>query len=372
MTATPIRFDPSVEHPASDEREAIQGLNDTFKTILDTTSQDYGHAVRGVHAKGHGIVKGTLTVAAGLSPELAQGLFAQPGSYEAILRISTAPGDILDDSVSSPRGIGLKILGVEGNRLPGSEGDTVQDFLMVNGPAFGAKTPADFLKNLKLLAATTDKAEGLKKAWSATLRTIEGAIEALGGSSVLLNTLGGAPETHPLGNTYYSQTAFRYGDYVAKFSLKPVSGGLTERTGDKVNTHDRPDALREVVNEVMIEQGGIWELQVQLCTDLEKMPVEDPTVAWDEQASPFRTVATLEVAPQFAWERGASEQVEDRLSFSPWHGLAAHQPLGAINGARKDTYDFSAGYRGDFNKCPMHQPRTLADVSAAPLQPAEV
>jgi hypothetical protein len=280
------------------------------------------------------------------------------------MRLSTAPGDILDDAVNSSRGIALKLFGVTGERLPGADDDD-QDFIMVNGPVFGAATLVEFLKGLRLLAATTDKAEGLKKAWSATLRALEGALEAVGGKSMLLKQFGGAPEVHPLGETYYSQTAFRYGEYVAKFSLLPVSPGLTERTGDKVNVHGRPDALREDIGEVIVEQGGVWQLRVQLCTDLDKMPIEDPTVVWDEKLSPFRPVATLEVLPQLAWELGRSEHEEDALSFSVWHGLAAHRPLGAINRARREVYEFSAGYRSDFNGCPMHQVHELADLVGA-------
>lgn len=361
--ASPISFDPSVEQSQPDEAQTVQDLEATLKTILDTTTKDYGRAVRSVHAKGHGLLRGKLTVLSGLSPELAQGLFAQAGDYEAILRISTAPGDILEDAVSAPRGIGLKILGVSGERLPGSD-DGDQDFLMVNGPVFGAPTPAAFLKNLKLLAATTDKAEGLKKAWSATLRVLEGAIEAVGGSSVLLSQLGGAPEVHPLGEIFFSQTAYRYGAYIAKFSLAPISAGLTEVTGTKVNVNDRPDALREDVRETIVEQGGVWELRVQLCRDLKKMPVEDPTQPWAEEDSPFLPVAMLRVEPQDTWEHGRSDREEDALSFSPWHGLAAHQPLGAVNRARRDTYEFSASYRSRTNGCPMHQIKRLEDLDA--------
>jgi hypothetical protein len=163
------------------------------------------------------------------------------------------------------------------------------------------------------------------------------------------------PEVHPLGETYFAQTAFRYGDYIAKVSLVPVSPGLTERTGDRVNVHGRQDALREDITKVLIEQGGTWKFRVQLCTDLKAMPVEDPTVVWDEKQSPFMTVATLTVDPQITWTHGRSEAQEDRLSFSPWHGLAAHRPLGAVNRARRTLYDFSADYRGRVNGCPVHR-----------------
>lgn len=358
----PVRYSPSVEQPQPDEAETVAGLKEQFQKILDTTSEDYQHAVRSVHAKGHGLARGTFTVADNLPPELAQGLFATPGRHEAILRFSTNAGDILDDSIRLPRGVALKVLGVEGARLPGSEGDTTQDFVMVNAPAFAAPDAKKFLGNLKLLAGTTDKAEGAKKLLSAVLRSFEAAIEAVGGKSALLNSLGGAKPVHPLGATYYSQTPYRYGAYIAKFQLVPVSG-IKDFADETINATGRPDAIREAVNELLVEQGGTWELRVQLCTDLEKMPVEDASVVWDEDESPYRTVATLHVEPQTGWIYGESDRIEDRLSFAPWHGLAAHQPLGGVNRARKEPYKFSADYRGRFNGCPMHEPRALDELN---------
>jgi len=357
----PVRYTHDVERPEPDEAETIAGLEAQFEKILDTTSRDYGHAVRSVHAKGHGIARGKLRVADGLPPELAQGLFAQAGEYEAILRFSTNAGDILDDSIRLPRGVAIKVLGVAGERLPGSEGDATQDFVMANAPTFAAPDPRKFLGNLKLLAATTDKAEGGKKLLSAVLRSFEAALEAVGGQSAMLSTLGGAKPVHPLGATYFSQTPFRYGAYIAKFQLVPVSG-IADFADSTINATGRPDAIREAVNELLVEQGGTWDLRVQLCTDLDAMPIEDASVAWDEDASPYRTVATLRVEPQAAWVAGASERTEDTLSFAPWHGLAAHRPLGGVNRARRRPYQMSSDYRARFNGCPIHEPRALADV----------
>ena len=361
MTSTPVRYSPEVETIAPDEEQTLAGLKDAFGDILDTTSKGYGHAVRSVHAKSHGIARGTLTVAAGLPPALAQGLFATPGEHEAILRISTNPGDILDDDIALPRGLALKILGVDGERLPGSDGETTQDFLMVNGPAFSAKTPKAFLGNLKLFAKTTDRVEGVKKLLSHVAGAAEHLLEAVGGQSSTLIGFGGAKQVHPLGETYYTQTPFRFGDHIAKIALFPVSPGLTSLTGTVVEI-DGPDAIRAAVKRDLIEQGGTWEVRVQLNTDLETMPIEDPTVVWDEKASPYVTVATLVVPPQLAWDTGVTEHLDDALSFSPWHGLAAHRPLGGVNRVRRGAYDFSADFRGRFNKCPMHEPRELADL----------
>jgi hypothetical protein len=225
---------------------------------------------------------------------------------------------------------------------------------MVNAPAFAAPDAKAFLGSLKQLAATTDKAEWAKKLLSATLRGVEGALEAVGGKSALLSTMGGTPITHPLGESYYSQVPFRYGDYIAKFSLVPVSPNLTRLTGDRVDTSGRPDALREVIREEIIEQGGTWELRVQLNTDLDKMPVEDASVQWDEDASPYRTVGRITVQPQLSLGTDIAGQVEEQSFFSPWHGLAAHRPLGSVNRARRQAYEMSADFRAKFNGCPMH------------------
>ena len=167
--------------------------------------KDGGHAIRSVHAKTHGILEAEVEVFDGLPASLAQGLFAKPAHYRAIMRFSTVPGDILDDSVSTPRGLALKITGVEGVRLPGSEGDTTQDFVMTDGKAFGVPTPKAFLANLKLLAATTDKIEGVKKVQSALLQQVQKAIIAtIGEPNSTVAQLGGVPETHILGASFFT------------------------------------------------------------------------------------------------------------------------------------------------------------------------
>ena len=250
-----------------------------------------------------------------------------------------------------------------GPRRPGSAGDTTQDFIGVNGPTFGAKSSAKFLANLSLLAKTTDRVEWLKKAQSAILQPLEAGLEAIGLGSANLQQLGGAAPVPPLGETYYSQTAYRYGDHIAKWALFPVSAGLTELTGAPIHTSGRPDAIREAMNEALVEHGGTWELRIQLARDLDKQPVEDATVEWMEADAPFVTVATLTVSPQMGWTPMESTRTEDALAFNVWHGLAAHQPLGNINRARNETYQRSAERRGGVNGCPMHEVRSLAEVA---------
>ena len=208
---SPVRYHAAVEHTEPDEPQVTEELDQTLAKIREKTFDNSGHARRSVHAKAHGVLRARLTVLPGLPEPLAQGLFAQPGTYDAIMRFSTNPGDVLDDKVSLPRGLGLKILGVPGARLPGSEDDTTQNFLFVDSPVFAAPTAKKFLGNLKPLAATTDVAEGAKKALSATLQLAERVVEAFGGQSGKLISLGGHAPTHVLGATFFTAAALRHG-----------------------------------------------------------------------------------------------------------------------------------------------------------------
>lgn len=351
----PVLYTPDIEQPQADEAETIAQLNEQFDIVLDTTAGDYGHAVRAVHAKAHAILEGTLTIDADLPPELAQGLFATPGEHKVLMRFSTNPGDILDDAISLPRGLAIKVFDVDGERLSDAEGRT-QDFIMVNANTFQAKTADKFLGNLKLLARTTDKAEGGKKALSAVLRGVSSALGAVGIESATINTLGGAPNVDPVGETYYSATPFRYGDHIAKFSLSPIAPGLKERTGAIIDTADDRDAIRHTVRDELRSIAGEWEFRVQLARDLARQPVEDATVEWDEAEAPFVRVGTIRTTAQDSWDDARVEQVNEQLRFSVWTGLAAHQPLGNINRARRDTYRHSADYRQRANRCPIHEP----------------
>ena len=353
---TPIRYTSSVEVIEDDEAEAIQGLIEQMTKIQHITYEDGGHALRGVHAKSHGLIEAKLIVAEGLPPHLAQGLFERPGTYPVVMRYSAVPGDVLDDAVSTPRGLSIKVLGVEGPRLPGAETATTQDFVMVNGPAFSAPNAKKFLGTVKLLAGTTDKAPGLKKVLSTALQGIEKAVEAVGGKSPTLIALGGHPETNVLGETYYSQTPFLYGDYIAKLSIAPASASLKALTDAKVDLSDRPDGLRRAVMDFFTTQGAEWEMKVQLCTDLDTMPVEDASVAWPEDQSPYLTVARIVAVPQEAWSDERSRTVDDRMAFSPWHGLAAHRPLGSVNRARKPVYEMSKKFRAEHNDVTIDEP----------------
>ena len=76
----PIRFRPSIEQLADDEAETIQGLVATLRYITERTFADAGHAIRGVHAKSHGILQGYLEVNEDLPASLLRECSQSPGA----------------------------------------------------------------------------------------------------------------------------------------------------------------------------------------------------------------------------------------------------------------------------------------------------
>jgi hypothetical protein len=361
-TAVPLRYLPAYEAAEDDEDATRAELDAAMRRIQEKTFADGGHALRAVHAKSHGVLHGLLRVQDGLPPELAQGLFARPATYTVVMRLSTIPGDLLDDAVSLPRGLAVKVMGVAGPRLPGSDGDTTQDFLLVNGPAFLKKDGKSFVGSVKLLGATTDKAPRSKKALSAVLRGVEKVIEAVGGQSQTIIGLGGHPLTHPLGETYYTQTPLLFGEYMAKLSLAPVSAALKALTQAPLDVQDEPNALREAVKDFFATHSGEWELRAQLCTDLAAMPIEDAKTVWPEAQSPYCAVARLSVPMQSMSDGARAAALNDGLSFSPWHGLEAHRPLGSINRLRRQVYEHARRFRAEHSGLPLAEPGSIDEL----------
>ncbi len=236
---------------------------------------------------------------------------------------------------------------MHGPRLPGSEAHTTQNFVLGNAPSFNVRNAKDFLPNISKLGATATRAQALKKAFSAVSRNAEQVLEMVGLSSTTLTTYAGQAMTHILGDSFYSQAPLLYGAYMAKLCVSPVSDNLVALNAQSVDLHGKPDGLRALVRAFFATQGATWEVRIQLCTDLDDMPIEDAAVEWPQDASPYRAVARITVPLQDSWGPAMVAAVDEGLTFSPWRGLAAHRPLGSVMRARRQAYEASARFRGE-------------------------
>jgi hypothetical protein len=153
-----------------------------------------------------------------------------------------------------------------------------------------------------------------------------------------------------------------WGPYMAKVSVAPVSPELRAPTDAPISVNGKPNGLREAVVNFFHRTGAEWELRVQLCTDLEPMPIEDASVPWPEDQSPYVPVARITIPPQVAWSEAKSATIDDRLAFNPLHGLTAHRPIGSIMRARKMAYRQLAQARAQRNGCSIIEPKTAADL----------
>ena len=127
MSSSLVLYSDTVEVVPEGENETIDKILQSMHRLSGRTEKQYGHAIRVSHAKSHGVAVGELVVLEGLPEELRQGLFSKPDGYPVIARLANVPGEIAPDSISTQRGLSIKILGVKGEMLPGHTGETTQD-----------------------------------------------------------------------------------------------------------------------------------------------------------------------------------------------------------------------------------------------------
>ncbi len=358
-----IRYSDDVEVKQPDEDRLIHETLNSVARMGQKVFDKHRHAMRGAHAKGHGGLKGELKIYDNLPVPLAQGLFREPRTYPVMIRFSTAPGDIMPDGMSSFRGLAIKVIGVEGPKLFSSEPDALtQDFLLINRPVFPAGNIARYLNEQllqeKVVVSAPEEAQQLL---TTALRTVNAVTEKVG-VELYPTALGiTLPETHILGETYYTTAALRYGDYIAKVSVVPVSASLQPLVGKPIET-DEPSVLRDLIVEFFRQQPAEYELCAQLCTNLETMPIEDAAVPWSEQDSPYQAIAKLTIPVQEAYSPARRVYVDEVLSFSAWHCIAEHRPLGSIQRVRRQVYETSSHYRHEMNQQPKIEPRSIEEM----------
>jgi hypothetical protein len=90
----------------------------------------------------------------------------------------------------------------------------------------------------------------------------------------------------------------RHGDYVAKVRLAPVKAFADCVTRRALDLASADQVFRPALVAELRERPYQFDIEVQLCTDLTRMPVENVTVRWPETLSPFVTVAKLRLPQQ--------------------------------------------------------------------------
>ena len=354
---TYLRYSPDIETPEADEQATIDGIIQGMTEQSKTVEAREHHAVRASHAKSTACVVGEMTVAADLPPELAQGLFAAPGTFPVAVRFAQGPGETLGDRVSTHRGMSIKVFDAKGEKLPGHDTDT-QDFVLASGPTFPSGTAKGFLRDGNVIGKAAALPEGVKSAVSSATRNFNRLLHALGTESAMADFFG-HPFGHPLADAYYSQAPMRWGDHVAKIAAFPASAAQDGLGDWRLDPHQNEDGFRHATVAFFREQDVVFELRAQLWTDAETQPIEDTSAEWSTDESAYRTVATIRLPRQDAYSSDRVRYFDEQLTFRPAHSLAAHRPLGGVMRARLQVYRALSAFRHGQNGIAEIDPQNI-------------
>jgi hypothetical protein len=141
------------------------------------------------------------------------------------------------------------------------------------------------------------------------------------------------PVRNPLLSTYWTMAAVRHGDFVAKVRVAPDAESAEHAIHRNLELSSGPDVFGPALTDEMQARAFDFDLQVQLTTDLELMPVNDTTVEWPERMSPFVAVGRVHL-PRQDISRPEIFEKGDALAFNHWRVTAEHRPLGEIMDVR--------------------------------------
>ena len=343
---TPITVDPELgESMWPGEGEATRAIADLIeKSIEKTYPPDKRPARRDAHPKAHGCVRATFKVANGLPDNLAQGVFVPGATYMAWIRFSNGSSDpARPDVKGDARGMAIKLTGVPGVKLLTAESEaSTQDFIMINHPVFFIDDPQDYLNLIKrgsssnpLVKLTAPFALGLKGA-------------------LIARTISSKKIENPLYTRYWSTVPYRLGDDAHKQAVKFSARPCAVHANNKIPSDPGPDYLRQAMAATLAADDACFDFLIQARLS-PSMKVEDSKTEWKESEAPFITVATITI-PKQTFDSEAQMAFCENLSFTPWHSLPQHRPLGAVNRVRRTVYESVSKKRHALNQAPRKEP----------------
>ncbi|MEH2253166.1 catalase family protein [Nostoc sp.] len=339
------------ENPPVNEDKVIAEVIQCSIGVLDKETDP---VQRQQHPKSHGCVKAEFIVE-DVPEECRFGIFREPRRYPAFVRFSNGSLKPQQDSKGDVRGMAIKLLGVEGEKLLEEERQAqTQDFILINHPVLFLKDAQDSLDFAKAVEMAKKMPFKPLKPLPLLLMYVPSHLKQF----KILKTIQKKTVTNQLQIQYWSTTPYKLGHHAIKFSVKP---SVTESNIQIAPNLESENFLREVMVERLSRQEVCFDFLVQLQKNPDQMPVEDATVEWSETDSPFIKVANIRI-PMQTFDTEARRRFDENLSFNPWHALVEHQPLGGINRVRKYVYQAITATRHNLNKVTVQEP-TMNDFN---------
>jgi hypothetical protein len=310
-----------VETPAPDEAEVTAAFIAFLKAATDRRHPN-GPKRRFNQGRATACVEAQFTVLGSLAPEHRVGLFAEPRTYAAFVRFANATS--ANDRERDVRGMSIRVSGVIGENL--TPGATSQDFVLNSYPVMMVPGAREFLELLQ-----ANEEGGFRR-----------ALYFLGHPKATAAAIASRdnPTCH-LDIPYWSTTPYRFGPGRAvKYIAMPTSPRKSPKPDPLTDTY-----LQDAMRARLADLEATFELMVQFQTDARRMPIEDASVEWRREDSPYVPVARLRIPPQ-RFDTPERVAAGEAAAFNPWHCLPDHQPLGSMNRARRAIYPALAAHRG--------------------------
>src|SRR5215204_1237914 len=157
---------------------------------------------------------------------------------------------------------------------------TTQDFVLINHPVFFVRNAADYVD---MQTASNPVRFFFSSFNPFRFRLHQGMIALAIADQKVRNALN---------IRYWSMTPSRFGEGACKFSARPA-GGPSAFVGT-----DKPDFLHANLADHLASTGASFDFMVQLRTRPGAMPIEDPTIVWNETDAPFTPIASITIPPQ--------------------------------------------------------------------------
>ncbi|WP_296405736.1 catalase family protein [Psychrobacter sp.] len=366
-----VKFDDQYTTLSAEESALIDVISaDIRKEVQSSKGKNkLDYHGRAVHTKGYCALKARFEVLDNLPAEYAQGLYAKPSTHDAVIRFSNAAATVAPDRrLGLAIGLAFKVFDVDGLKLtPDEPNATTMDFALVNAPVFFTSQLKDYAYLSKLAFAFNGYlANGLagKAKFGFDWLTQYGKEIPQFESFKTLNAfrkLAMVKPKNPWLYEYFSMGAVRHGDYMGKIRVTLTSESIAKINHPDINLLSEDETIRKALITEISEHDLELEVQIQLCRNLKKQPIEDLTQEWKEKEAPFVTVARLTVIRQDVPEDGNFDAME-HLSFTPFRCLEKNRPIGRIQQSRLQAYQASSIERHKGNALKRDEPSSLKQV----------
>lgn len=133
--------------------------------------------------------------------------------------------------------------------------------------------------------------------------------------------------THVLSKSYYSMTPYKCGPGFVKYALRPRQ--QVPFVSDDINVN------MASVRTLLAKQDHEFDFCIQVARDPVAHPIEDASVKWDEDISPYVPIGTLRFPAQ---DTSVFQPIQNVMKFHSLETLPEHAALGTINHIRSYLY----------------------------------